>query len=124
MEQMLLHEPQKEPNLLTPWFWISRLQNCKTITFYCLCIPVCTQTVIAVLANRYKVQEFLKAYKEYWIYELKIKKNEHNDIIYTIHIFRGQSGITFPDGGKFGHKFQFDWTNCKKTLYFINQCVT
>ena len=32
--------PQEKPNLLAPWNWISSLQNCVKINFYCLNHPV------------------------------------------------------------------------------------
>lgn len=31
--------PQKEPALLTPWFWIYSFQNCVMLNFCCVCHP-------------------------------------------------------------------------------------
>ena len=38
---------QKEPTLLTPWFWTSRLQNCETINFCWFNPPILCYFIMA-----------------------------------------------------------------------------
>ena len=54
MEYILLHSPQKEPTLLTPWPHTFRLWNCETITFCCLKPPSLWHFVTTALANQYR----------------------------------------------------------------------